>query len=130
VRGAGVELAGAVEALERRDLERLGAAARRSYLRMFGAMLACDPPVMYWLPTSLAIIRECEAMRSEGISVWETMDAGPQVKMLCLAADAPRIAARIRSTKAAASVIESSIGGAPELRVASGDAMERAWSLG
>jgi diphosphomevalonate decarboxylase len=130
VENAGAELEKAVEAVARRDLEAVGAAMRRSYLRMFGTMLACDPPLIYWLPGSLALIRECEAMRREGIGVWETMDAGPQVKMLCLAADAPRIADRVRSTKAAASVIESRIGGAPEIRAASGGAVERAWSLG
>jgi diphosphomevalonate decarboxylase len=118
VRGAGVELEGAVEAVERRDLEGLGAAMRRSYLRMFGAMLGCDPPLIYWLPASIAIIRECEEMRREGIAVWETMDAGPQVKMLCRAADAPLIADRIRSARAAVSVIESRVGAAPEVEVA------------
>ena len=76
VRASAAELAGAIEALERRDLQRLGEVARRSYLRMFGAMLACDPPILYWLPGSIAIIRECEEMRRQGIGVWETMDAG------------------------------------------------------
>ncbi len=115
VRGAAEELAGAVDALARRDLERLGTAARRSYLRMFGAMLGCDPPVMYWLPASLAVIRECEAMRREGICVWETMDAGPQVKILCLETDAPRVAARIGASGVAAEVLQSRVGGAPKL---------------
>ena len=115
VRASETELAGAIEALERRDLERLGEAARRSYLRMFGAMLACDPPLIYWLPNSLALIGECEAMRRQGIGVWETMDAGPQVKMLCLATDAPRVAARIRASGAASQIIESRVGGVPEL---------------
>jgi diphosphomevalonate decarboxylase len=118
VRSAATELQGAVEATRRRDLEALGAVVRRSYLRMFGAMLACDPPLIYWLPGSVAIIRECEAMRREGIGVWETMDAGAQVKMLCLAAEAPRIADRIRATGAASSVIESRVGGAPDVRPA------------
>jgi len=116
VAGAGAELRGAIAALERRDLEELGSYVRRSYLRMFGTMLANEPPLIYWLPESLAMIRECEAMRREGIGVWETMDAGPQVKMLCLADDAPRIAERIKSSGAASAVIESRVGGAPELR--------------
>lgn len=130
VRGAQVELEGAIEAVERHDLEGLGAAMRRSYLRMFGAMLGCDPPLIYWLPASIAIIRECEAMRREGIAVWETMDAGAQVKMLCHAADAPLIAERIRSARTAVSVIESRVGAAPEVEVASDAPADLGWSPG
>lgn len=114
VRASSAELQGAIEALARRDLEGLGSAMRRSYSRMFGAMFGSDPPTVYWLPGSLAILRECESMRREGIGVWETMDAGPQVKMLCLAVDLPRVAERIGATRAAASLIESGVGGAPE----------------
>ena len=121
VRASAAELAGAIEALERRDLQRLGEVARRSYLRMFGAMLACDPPILYWLPGSIAIIRECEEMRRQGIGVWETMDAGAQVKMLCLASDAPRVAARVLASGAAAKLIESRVGGAPALAVVDAD---------
>ena len=69
------------EAIANRDLERLGTAARNSYLRMFGTMLGAASPVLYWLPRSVAIIQELELMRSRGIPAWETMDAGPQVKV-------------------------------------------------
>jgi diphosphomevalonate decarboxylase len=39
---------------------------------------------VYWKPVSLAVIRACEELRSGGVGVWETMDAGPQVKMFTL----------------------------------------------
>jgi len=126
VEGSLAELRGALDAVARCDLEALGPAMRRSYLRMFGSMLACDPPLIYWLPQSLALIRECEAMRREGIEVWETMDAGPQVKMLCLADDAPRITDRIRATEAASSIIESRVGGAPQVDPVPEGAMDTA----
>ena len=75
-------LSGEVEqALANHDLERLGNAARLSYLRMFGTMISTAPPVLYWLPESVRIVQELETMRAQGIPVWETMDAGPQVKV-------------------------------------------------
>jgi diphosphomevalonate decarboxylase len=70
------------EALAARDLERLGTAMRLSYMRMFATMLAADPPVLYWHPESLAAIGACEALRRDGVPAFETMDAGPQVKVL------------------------------------------------
>lgn len=78
-------LAPAREALERRDLEALGACVRLSYLRMFSTMFSADPPILYWYPESVGLIRACQDLRARGIGAWETMDAGPQVKIFCLA---------------------------------------------
>jgi diphosphomevalonate decarboxylase len=78
-------------ALEKRNLDLLGPLIRMSYLRMFATMFAADPPIIYWKPSSLAVIRLCEEMRFRGIGVWETMDAGPQVKLIALEKDIPEI---------------------------------------
>jgi diphosphomevalonate decarboxylase len=83
-------------ALDRRDLDALGSQIRLSYLRMFGTMLAADPPILYWLPDSLAIIRLCATMRQQGLAAWETMDAGPQVKIICLTEHVNQIYATIQ----------------------------------
>lgn len=80
-----------------RDLDRLGTATRLSYLRMFATMFGASPPVLYWLPQSLEIIRGVEELRRSGVPAWETMDAGPQVKVLTVADHAQRIAERFRS---------------------------------
>ena len=85
----------AVDALGGRDLDALGPLIRNSYLRMFATMFAADPPIIYWKPISLAIIQFCDRMRSNGFSVWETMDAGPQVKLFCLENDVPAIRNRL-----------------------------------
>mgnify|MGYP006274217223 CR=1 FL=1 len=75
------------ESVASRDIERLGAAMRLSYLRMVGTMISADPPFMYWLSDSIQGIRACEELRKSGIAAWETMDAGPQVKILTTTAD-------------------------------------------
>lgn len=87
----------ALEALRARDLEALGTLARLSYLRMFSSMFAADPPVIYWLPESLGLIRLAEDLRKKGHGVWETMDAGPQVKFFCEAKDLPALEASLKS---------------------------------
>ncbi len=84
-------------ALGNRNLEILGPIIRKSYLRMFATMFAADPPVIYWKPISLGVIRLCEEMRAEGISVWETMDAGPQVKLFCTENETGKILSRLEA---------------------------------
>lgn len=74
----------ALKACSSKDLDTLGPLIRKSYLMMFSTMFTSCPPVLYWEPESIALIKECEALRNKGYSAWETMDAGPQVKILCL----------------------------------------------
>ena len=76
-----------LKALKHCDLEKLGIAMQKSYMRMFASMLAAYPPILYWLPDSIGVIHLCRKLRDDGISAWETMDAGPQVKILCLKND-------------------------------------------
>ena len=85
----------ALEAVRTRDLGRLGPHMRTSYLRMVGTMLAADPPINYLRPQSLRVLEVLEALRATGIDAWETMDAGPQVKIACLAADVATVRAAL-----------------------------------
>jgi diphosphomevalonate decarboxylase len=87
----------ALRALENKDLELLGETARRSYSLMHGAILGARPPLLYWVPGTVAVIHACAALRAEGIGAWETIDAGAQVKVLCLDRDAPGVASRIEA---------------------------------
>lgn len=102
-------------ALDRRDIEALGTAMRESYLFMFSTMFTSRPPLIYWLPESLAVIRAAEDMRRSGIPAWETMDAGPQVKLLTVEDQVQAVSARVRAVVPEASVLVSSVGGEPEV---------------
>ena len=62
---------------------------------MHAAILGARPPILYWLPATVAVIHGCAALRADGIGAWETIDAGPQVKILCLAADAEKVGRRL-----------------------------------
>lgn len=104
----------AVAAIAERDIERLGTAMRASYLRMTGSMLAADPPVIYWISQSVTVIHLCDELRSRGIHAWETMDAGPQVKILTTADDAAAIRSALRESGAVVRILESEIGGEPK----------------
>ena len=92
----------AVAAVRDRDLPGLGVAMRKSYSRMFATMLAADPPIRYWLPETLVLLAAVEKLREQGVAAWETMDAGPQVKVLCLDGDAQRVAAALAAACPAA----------------------------
>jgi diphosphomevalonate decarboxylase len=97
LRASAALLPQALRALERKDLELLGETARRSYTLMHAAILGSDPPLLYWLPATVAVIRACQDLRARGTGAWETIDAGPQVKILCLLPDVPAVVLQVES---------------------------------
>lgn len=86
------ELETALAAVRARDLAALGPVVERSALRMHASMWAADPPIVYQAPGTLAALGVVARLRAEGVAAWATMDAGPNVKVLCAAADAPAVA--------------------------------------
>ena len=91
VRDSQVQYAAACEATARRDLEALGTVMRRSYMRMFATMLSSEEPLLYWLPSSIEVLHGLAELRRRGFGYWETMDAGPQVKVLTTEEEVDRL---------------------------------------
>ncbi|PWV68712.1 diphosphomevalonate decarboxylase [Nocardia neocaledoniensis] len=92
-----IDLAEMREAVARQDLPAIGEIAERNALGMHATMLAARPGVRYLSPHSLAVLDEVLALRADGIAAYATIDAGPNVKVLCARADAPVVAARIEA---------------------------------
>ena len=103
----------AFEALVKKDLEALGVAMQKSYLNMFATMTSSSPPLFYWEPESLALIKSCEQLRREAIGVFETMDAGPQVKCLTLVDQVPAVLKRFQEEHPNVTLYVTTVGGGP-----------------
>lgn len=77
-----------------RDLVALGRVMEQSTYKMHATMMTSEPPLLYWQPASVACLHAVWDLRArEGVSAYTTMDAGPQVKVLCAPSDAERVAA-------------------------------------
>ncbi|MES2639242.1 MAG: diphosphomevalonate decarboxylase [Myxococcota bacterium] len=82
-------------AVRAKDIEALGTIVERSSMRMHASMMAADPPLCYWRAGTMAAIDAVKGLRALGVGAWYTMDAGPNVKVLCEAADAERVRAAL-----------------------------------
>jgi diphosphomevalonate decarboxylase len=78
-----------------RDLARLAPVMERSALRMHAAMMGADPPLFYWKSGTVWAMDAVRALRAKGVPCAFTIDAGPNVKVLCRTADAPEVQARL-----------------------------------
>jgi diphosphomevalonate decarboxylase len=83
--------------LEGRNLKRIGEAMEQSTLAMHACGMAAGPGILYWQPATLAAFHRVRELRTEGVDVYATMDAGPHVKALCRAGDVAKVAAALEA---------------------------------
>jgi diphosphomevalonate decarboxylase len=89
---ADADLQAARIALRTSDFALLGQTAESNALAMHATMIAARPPVLYWLPESVARMQQVWALRRT-LPLYFTMDAGPNLKLLFLAHDEPAVRA-------------------------------------
>lgn len=69
-------------AIEQQDFMLLGETAEQNALSMHATMIASWPPLLYWQPESVAAMHKIWDLRVQGLQVYFTMDAGPNIKLL------------------------------------------------
>ena len=85
----------ALQAIAVRDFERLALLSESSCLKMHGVMQSSLPAMIYWRPATLSCIHAVRELRSNGTPVFFTIDAGPQVKAVCLPNAVEKVAAEL-----------------------------------
>lgn len=103
-------------ALKAKDLGTLGRIAELDALAMHAVMMTSEPSLLYWSPKTIEVLHAVRAWREEGRQCWFTIDAGPNVHVLCAAADAAKVAEGLHSLGFAASdVLRCPPGAGPQL---------------
>jgi len=85
------DMAKMLAAIKSKDFELLGATAESNALAMHECMRAATPPLNYFEPETEAIISKVQKLRQEGLSIYLTIDAGPNVKLLYLNKDEEKV---------------------------------------
>ena len=75
------------QAIYENDFLLLGKVAEENALAMHATMIAAKPAILYWLPESVAAMHKIWNWRKEGLNLFFTMDAGPNLKLLFLKKD-------------------------------------------
>ncbi len=77
------------------DFEALAEVIELDSTMMHAVMMTSSPPLLYWLPETLAVMQAVRRWRLEGWPVCYTIDAGPNVHVLCPAQSAPETTRRL-----------------------------------
>ncbi len=70
------------EGLQSKNIGLVGMVAEESARMMHALAATASPPVVYWSEGTKKILRAVERWRMDGLQVYYSVDAGPQVKVI------------------------------------------------
>ncbi len=92
-------------ALQRKDFSFLGTVIEEDCIAMHTVMMTQRPPLFYWNGTTMDIIHKVLDWREKGLAVYFTIDAGPNVHLICEEKDAKEVAQRVQKLAGVEKVI-------------------------
>ena len=110
VDGQPADLEVARQAVRARDFAGLADIAEHNCLKMHSVMWASRPPVVYWNAATLRCLETLRGLRKAGVPVFFTIDAGPQVKAVCLPDARDRVRDALAATAGVHRVLDSGLG--------------------
>lgn len=75
------------KAIRERNFVAFGEIVEEEAINMHAVMMTSFPSLIYWLPQTLKIILAVREWRDKGLPVYFTIDAGPNVHLICLSKD-------------------------------------------
>jgi diphosphomevalonate decarboxylase len=98
-------------AILQKDFDPLAMISEIDSLWMHAVMMTSTPALMYWEPATIQILKAVATARNEGLSVFATVDAGPNVHVITPKSNMNEAVAMLQSLPGVIKVIVSPAGG-------------------
>jgi diphosphomevalonate decarboxylase len=102
-------------AVDDRDFTTLAAVSEHNCLKMHSVMWSSRPPVVYWNKATLACMETVRRLQKDNVPVFFTIDAGPQVKAVCLPEAAQQVLNAMQETDGVIDIMQTSLGAGARL---------------
>lgn len=102
-------------AIMEKDFEALAVVTELDSDWMHAVMMTSSPPLLYWQEATLTVMRAVRQWRAAGLPVCYTIDAGPNVHVICPQAEMEAVAGRLRALPGVSEVLSAPVGGAARL---------------
>ena len=99
------------QAVLQRDFEALAEIVELDSNLMHAVMLTATPRLQYWLPPTLAVMQAVTGWRKDGLPACYTIDAGPNVHVICPKTELSQVADRLRQIPGVHNVLTATCGG-------------------
>lgn len=103
------------QAILQRDFETLATVIELDSNLMHAVMMTGSPAVFYWQPATLAILHAVSDWRKHGLPVAYTVDAGPNVHVICPVERLSEVSARLGTLSGVQKVLTAGVGGPARL---------------
>jgi len=103
------------QALLERDFPVFAEIVEQDCNLMHAVMMTSVPPLNYWHPGTLNVMRAVQLWRREGMQVCYTIDAGPNVHVICPTSEAKTVKENLSSLEGVNSILECTPGGPARL---------------
>jgi len=115
VAGAAGRFAACKQALLDKDLSTLRPIIEEDAILIHRVMMTCRPPIFYWPPATPEIPHAVPRWRAGGLPVYFTIDAGPNVHLICESRYANQVEAAALSLPGVQKIFRSGVGGPTRL---------------
>ncbi|NPA92703.1 MAG: diphosphomevalonate decarboxylase [Chloroflexi bacterium] len=99
------------DAILKRDFEALAEVVELDCHMMHAVMQTSSPRLLYWEPATVTVMQAVRRWRQEGLPVAYTIDAGPNVHVLCPQGAQEEVASRLRALPGVQDVLTAGPGG-------------------
>jgi len=103
------------EAMRRGDWKGFGKVIEDECFRLHALCMTTTPNILYWSGETVAIFQKLYELRSRGIMAFFTVDAGPQVHIVCKNRDIEKIKSEINTISGISSLVECGIAGSAQV---------------
>ncbi|GGA12446.1 diphosphomevalonate decarboxylase [Dyella caseinilytica] len=93
-----------------RDFDALAAISEYSCLKMHALAMASQPGLLYWNGTTVECMHRVRALRQQGVPVFFTVDAGPQLKAVCAPSAIEQVKAALADVPGVLDVLDTGLG--------------------
>lgn len=81
--------------IKERNFKEFGQLLEQETLELHAIMLTQYPPLIYWTPETLRLMKLISRWRADGIPVYFTINTGQNIHLLCLLADVEKLKAKL-----------------------------------
>lgn len=97
-------------AIQKKDFTVLGEEMEKDTVSLHCMAMTSNPSIWYWEPETIAIIKEVQELRRNAIEAYFTIDAGPNVHIICKRINARKIEQHFKKKHYVRKVFVSGVG--------------------
>lgn len=105
IAGMGKKVTDIKSALKNRDFTKFGKIIEEEAINMHTVMMTGSPALFYWLPKTLEVMQSVISWREEGLEAYFTIDAGPNIHIICNARDVNKVKVKLEKIQGVKKII-------------------------